>query len=95
MREVRGCPVVDVHLRPEGLDGGFEEEGRVGGAGVCPDDVWGLAVVPGRNFGDDTDAFVGVGEVGAEEVEALGGWVGGGGLWESLSGEDGWKASAA
>lgn len=29
MGEIRGCPVVGVHLRAESLDGGLEEEGWV------------------------------------------------------------------
>lgn len=37
-------------------------------------------MIPSCDFGDDTHAFVWVGEVGRKEVEALSGWVDGGSL---------------
>lgn len=51
-------------------------------------------MIPGCNFGDDAHAFLRVCEVGGKKVEALFGWVDGGGLGErGLSGWDAWDVS--
>ena len=51
----------------------IDEEGGVGAAGEAPDDVGSGAIVPTGHFVDDADCFIGLGYVGAEVVEALGG----------------------
>ena len=71
MCDVGGGEVVAVHLLLQALDGGVDEEGRVGRAGTAPDDVWRGVVVPFGGFGEETGGFGGVGEVGADVVEAL------------------------
>lgn len=50
MREVRGGPVVDVHLRPQCIYRGLKEQSGMGGAGIGPDDVGRAAIVPGGDF---------------------------------------------
>jgi hypothetical protein len=63
VRHVDAAPVVHVHLRAHGGDGGIEEEGGVRGAGDAPDDVGGGAE-EGGGFGEDAGGFIGEGDVG-------------------------------
>lgn len=71
MCEVRGAPVVDVHLPAQGVEGGVREETGDSRAGVCPDDVRWLVIVPGCCFRQNTCCVDGVCHVGADCEEAL------------------------
>ena len=55
MSGISGREVVGVHLVTEGLHRGVDEERGVGGPGYAPDYVWRGVVVPGVDFGEDTD----------------------------------------
>ena len=61
MREVGRCPEVDVHLLAHSLDRSVEEKRGDGGAGVRPDDLGRLAIIPGSGFGEDAGVFGGGG----------------------------------
>ena len=75
MSEIYVRPVVDLHLPPECPDAGFEEQLRLRGSGIGPDDVRDAVVVPGGGFGEETLIFGLRAYVGGYRGEALGGWV--------------------
>lgn len=86
MRDVCARPVEGVHLVAEGLDVCVGEEGGQAVARAVPDYVWWIGVVPLCDFLENCRGGVGGGEVVGKGEEALGGGVGGCGLYRRKSG---------
>ena len=57
LREVGGGPVVEIHLFPLDVEGRVDEESGMSATGDGPDDVGWVAVIPDRDFRDDTGVF--------------------------------------
>ena len=71
VREIRGTPVVDVHLAAQGLHWRFSEECWVGGASDLPDDVRSLSVVPSSRLCHDANVFLSAAHVCRDGGETL------------------------
>lgn len=75
--DIRRGEVVGVHLVVKSGEGGVDKEARDRDAGAAPDYGRGAVIVPGCGFIDDAGGFGRIGEVCADVVEALAGWLDG------------------
>ena len=80
------APEVQVHVFAGQRQRSLDPEIRRALAGDAPDDVDGLAVIPGDGLRQQRGGIVSLGDVGRDVVESLRVGIAGGGLWREVGG---------